>query len=164
MSCTEMDGCSRSKSFIQVFLTSASFSVLFFLFEIVYTDGARSLGRMPCIQALFQKAIFLPFPILIIVAAVNRCLSVSLQGSSLPTQGLPSGFQSRQSHKKWRALVNFPRCRMPKPPFSFDRAALVQFTLHLAPVILSMPAYRNCLRLVSTSCKVAFGARKAIRK
>ena len=138
--------------------------VAFCFFLLGYSVYCRSLGRMPCIQALFQKAIFFPFPILMVVAAANRCLSVSLQGNSLPTQGFPSGFQSRQSQRRRSALANLPRCRIPRPPFFFDRAALVQFTLHLAPVILSVPAQRNYLRFASISCKVAFGARRAVRK
>ena len=130
----------------------------------MYTDGARSLGRMPFIHPLFQNAIFLLLPIVMVVAAAKRSQSVSLHGSSLPTQGLPSEFQSYQSHISRRALTNFPRCRIPNPPCFFDLIALTQFTLCLAPVIFSVPAHRNCLRFASISCKVSFGARSAVRK
>jgi hypothetical protein len=46
----------------------------------------------------------------------------------------------------------------------FYLIARVQFTLHLAPVILSVPAQRNFLRFALMSCKVIFGARSAVRK
>ena len=149
---------------IQVLACKASYSVLFFLFEISNNDGATSLGLQPCIHALSQNCVFLPSPIIIVVAAAKRSRSVSLQGISSPIQGLLSGFQARHNHHKRSAHAKIFRCRTPKPPFFFDLAVLIQLTLHFPPVNISVPAQRNCLRLLSISSNVAFGGFSADKK
>ena len=151
-------------SLIQVLACRASCSVLFFLFEISNNDGATSLGLRPCIHALSQNFVFLPSPIVIVVAAAKRSWSVSLQGISSPVQGLLSGFQTLHNHRRRSARANFFRCRTPKPPFFFDLAVLIQLTLHFPPVNLFMPAQRNYLRLLSNSSNVAFGGYSANKK
>ena len=151
-------------SLIQVLACRASCSVLFFLFEISNNDGATSLGLRPCIHALSQNFVFLPSPIVIVVAAAKRSWSVSLQGISSPVQGLLFGFQALHNHRRRSARANFFRCRTPKPPFFFDLAVLIQLTLHFPPVNLFMPAQRNYLRLLSNSSNVAFGGYSANKK
>jgi hypothetical protein len=50
------------------------------------------------------------------VEILKRCLSISLQGSSKPTQGQSGSVHWYQSHCNLSALLNKSKSRTPKPP------------------------------------------------
>ena len=101
-------------------------------------------------DALFRS------PIVSVVDAAKRNLSVVLHGVS--SLSLPSVLADhcRHSHRNLRALANFPRWRMPKPPEHLGLAHLGQLTLYLPPVTVSAPAHRNFF--------ISFGARRDVTK
>jgi hypothetical protein len=79
--------------------------------------GAMSLGALPWIQEEFQKSAFSPFPIVTTVLIQNNCLSTSLTGGSVPTQGLSSSAHSnhnrllkRLKEKEAPGLVAYSQC------------------------------------------------------
>jgi hypothetical protein len=110
-------GCRKSMSCIQLLASRAWCTVLFFLLEMEKRCGATSQGCWPFSHALFQNDVLSPFPIVSIVEAAKRSLSTLLQGVSCPSHGLSLFVdQPRHSHRNLRALANFPRLRMPRPP------------------------------------------------
>jgi hypothetical protein len=158
-------GCRRLMSRIQLLASRAWCSVLFFLLKMEKRCGATSQGRCPFSHALFQNYALSPSPIVSLVDAAKRSLSTLLQGVSSPSYGLSVLVdQPRHNHRNLRALANFPRWRMPKPPEYLGLADRGQFTLHFPPVIASAPARRNFFLCRSMSLSVSFGARNEVRK
>ena len=149
---------------IQLLSRSACCRVLFFLLEVENRCGATSQGRWPSSHALVQNNAFPPSPIVNVVDAAKRSLSVLLHGVSSPSLPSKFGDHCRHSHRNLSALANFPKWRMPKPPEYLGLADLGQLTLHFPPVSVSAPAHRNLFLCRSMSLIIPFGARRDVRK
>lgn len=75
-----------------------------------------SQGRLPYSQVDVQKVVIFPLPNVMRVVAVKSCLSSSLQGVSMPLQGLLWGLHSYQSHRNLSALEKRSRSKTPRLP------------------------------------------------
>ena len=82
------------KERIQLLFRSSCCTDLFFLLASWKRLGAKYLGACPSNQLLCQNRAFAPSPKLIVVEELNNRQSMSLQGRSIPTQGLESSIQS----------------------------------------------------------------------
>jgi hypothetical protein len=85
-------------------------------------------------------------------------MSVSSIGSFIPTHGLWLLLHASHSHRSRSALLNLSRSRMPRPPTCTGLATSGQATLHFPHVISPSSAHRKCLRNLSSSCSICFGA------
>jgi len=140
-----------------------SLRVLVFLLELLKIRGAMSLGLIPCSHALSQKDSLLPSPTQVVVAAANSYMSVVMHGASMVFQVSSKAMHLRQSHLSRMAHTNLSRWRMPSPPKVLGLAERVQFTLHLPPVSLLMPAQRNRFLNETIQSSMSFGDRMAER-
>jgi hypothetical protein len=147
-----------------IIINEGLMQVLFFLLEMEKRCGATSHGCWPSSHALVQKDPLYPAPIVSVVDAAKRSLSVVLHGVSSLSLSSILADHCRHSYRNLRALANFPRWRMPKPPKHLGLAELGQLTLHFPPVNVSAPAHRNFFLCRSMSLIVFFGARRDVRK
>jgi len=130
-------GCRRLMSCIQLLASRAWCSILFLSLGDGEEVWCYMTGRWPFSHALFQNDALSPSPIVSLVDAAKRSLSTLLQGVSSPSHGLSVLVdQPRHNHRNLRALANFPRWRMPKPPEYLglaDRGSSPCTSLHLSP-------------------------------
>ena len=145
-------------SLISLALKTASRTDLFFRLLCQYNRGKREAGDRPLIQLETQNDAFLPSPIVTLVAAVKRAMSVSSTRSFIPAHGLCVLLQASQSQRNRRALLNFSMSRMLRPPKLTGLATYGHPTLHFPPVISPSPAHRKRLRNLSSSSSNCFGA------
>ena len=85
-----------------------------------------------------------------------------LHGFLIPTQSLVGSFHSNHNQRKRRARANFSVLSMPRPPRSFGRHTASQFTLHFAPVVLSVPSQRKALSSLFMLCRVDVGTMSGV--
>ena len=111
--------------------------------------GARCFGASPSSQLSCQKRAFCPSPIVTVVDALKSARSRSLQGSSIPAQGLEVSTQSCHSHLKRNALLNLLRSGIPSPPRSFGLVTVGQLTRQCPPLAFSSPFQRKDLLILS---------------
>ena len=120
-----------------------------------------SLGAHPDNQLSCQKQHFFPFPREIFVLALNNFLSISSHGVSMLNQGLLSSFHSNQSQRNLKALVNFSKFRIPRPPkdlglhpFHFELAIFTKIALrsgvpHVNETMVSCLTYTSNLPVLT---------------
>jgi hypothetical protein len=104
------------RSHIQLLSSIAEATDHFFLVVLANKRCAISFGLLPCNQLDPQKLVFLPFPKVICVQFAKRRLSVSSHGTSVPAQVFSGAVHWSQSHRRRRALENFSRWRILRPP------------------------------------------------
>ena len=134
---------------IQLLFRSSCWTDLFFLLIRSNKCGANYLGISPYSQLLCQKRAFAPSLTVILVDRLKSSRLVSLQGRSVPAQGLDSSTQSCQSHRKRRALPKFSKSGIPKPPRSLGLVTVGQFTRQWPPCAFSSPFHKNDLLILS---------------
>ena len=87
------------------------------------------------------------------VGAITQCF--------YPLPSLLWRFPFVPKSRSHRALVNFLRCKIPKPPEAVGRHVRAQFILHFPSIYAAPPAYRNsllCLSKISMDSLVSFRA------
>ena len=75
--------------------------------------GARNLGASSSSQLWCQKRALSPFPIVIVVEALKSSRSLSLHGSSVPTQGFESYTHSCHNQRSRKAVPNLSKSSTP---------------------------------------------------
>jgi hypothetical protein len=90
--------------------------------------GAMSLGRWPSSQRSFQKLICLSLPTTMLIHARNKAVSVSLRHTGILDQGLCGSFHFSPCYRSRRALLNFLRSRISRPPFTLGIKTRFQLT------------------------------------
>ena len=128
---------------IQELFASSCATVLCFLCTSSKRCGARFLGASPSSQAWCQNLVFFPLPIVMVVDALNKRRSISVQGISRPAQGLFSVCHSYHIPRTRRALPNLSRSNTPRPPRSFGLLTVGQLTKQWPPFATSSPFQRK---------------------
>lgn len=130
---------------------------LFLLFTSSKKCGAKFLGASPSSQLCYPNRAFFPFPTETKVDALKRSWSPSLQGTSVPTQGLELSTHSCQSHRCRRALPNMSRFVTPSPTRSFGLLTVGQLTRQWPLFAFSSPFQRQDLIILSIFAQTARG-------
>jgi hypothetical protein len=105
---------------------SASLTVELRLSDAAKTLGAMSLGRWSWTQALRQKEVFAPSPIVILVAATKRRQPVLLQGFLSISHGASGLAHSSHSQRNHNALANLSESSIPRPSRFIGRVTVGQ--------------------------------------
>jgi hypothetical protein len=101
---------------IHLFCVVACFTVMFFRLDFWNRAGAINLGALLFNQLECQNMALSPFPMVTIVDAWNRSLSVLSQGTARPAHGRWTCCHLNHSHRNLSARANRSRSRMPSPP------------------------------------------------
>jgi hypothetical protein len=78
-----------------------------------------SIGACPLSHLSLQKVVCLPFPIVMLVQALNNASSVGVNCMFRPCHGFEWSTHLNQFHLSRKALMKVSRSRMPRPPEFF---------------------------------------------
>ena len=123
-----------------------------------------TLAGSPTSQDDPQKEAFCPSSRVTFVAALKRFRSTSSFGVSEPTHGLSGEAHSCQSHRSLRALENFSKFRIPRPPRTLGRHTLSQLTLHLPPLTISVQFYSIPRLILSKALRIPLSSLMAVNR
>jgi hypothetical protein len=132
--------CVRS-DLIELPLCNSWLTALFFLRASLNRLGTRYLSASPSSQAWCQNRALWPFPIMIVVEALNRRRLISLHDTFVPTHSLESSVYSCHSQRRRNALPNLSKSGTPMHPQVLGHAdgwPIDQAVTHIS-VLLSFP-------------------------
>ena len=148
---------------IQELFASSCAIVLCFLCTSSKRCGARFLGASLSSQAWCQNLVFFPLPIVMVVDALNKRRSISVQGISRPAQGLFSACHFCHNHRIRRALPNLSRSNTPRLPRSFGLLTVGQLTRQWPPFATSSPFQRKERHILSICFLAQTASGKIVR-
>lgn len=105
-----------------------------------------------------------PLPTLTVVQTLNNCLSTSLHGTSVPTQGQFGSVRWYQSHLNHSALLDSSKYRIPRPPSFFGFWTLAHQTRQCPPWACSAFFHKKPLLILSILFIAHFFRWKTVRK
>ena len=129
----------RHNPLVQLWCSSSSLTVRFFLQASLNRSWNRSIGAFPFNHDYCQNLAFSPLPRVTTVLALKCCRSTAVTGGSVPTQGRSGYVHSNQSHLKRKALLNRSRSSIPNSPNCFGLIVLAQLTRQLPPLASASP-------------------------
>jgi hypothetical protein len=125
------------KFLIQLSLRNLECTVLFLNPATWNRLGASSFGATPSSHLASQKGVFLSSPIEIRVEQKNNCLSIGSAIFRRCFQGLSWWSQPYHNHLSLKALLNFSRSLIPRPPNLLGIKHVCQLTRQWPPLTLS---------------------------
>ena len=150
----------RNSDFIQFLLCSSLWTDLNFLVAMEKSSGycnfrAPSGNHLSC-----QNKHRFQFPTKMSVHARKSSISAALHGSAMPCHGRSWSVHANQGHLSLNALPNFSMSKMPKPPRSFGRQIVLQFTSGWGLVLGAAPGFihRKLLLILSIFLMIHFGS------